>query len=170
MNKELELNLQAYADGELSGGEAREMADRVARDADAGALLTELKNTSGALAVFESETRLPESREFYWSKIESEIRRLENTDTPRPESSVFAAWRRLLIPAGAVTALVFAAFALFPQLHGSRVTASESSSEFTLADSDTFTYHDYANGTTLVWLSYPAENDFTSIESEDTID
>ncbi len=169
MNEELQLKLQAYADGELSPGEAREMADLVARDADARALLTELNNTRGALAVYEPEIRLPESREFYWSKIEREIGRLEATGTSRPAASGFMAWRRFLIPAGAVTALVLAAFALFPQLHGSRVTASESS-EFTLADSDAFTYNDYANGTTLVWLSYPAEGDFTNIEQDDSLD
>lgn len=168
MNEELSLKLQAYADGELSGWEAREVADLLAKDADARALLAELKNTSSALAGFEAEIKLPESREFYWSKIEREIRRLETSPPPRPETSPFVAWRRFLVPAGALAALVIAGFLAFPQFHRPRVTAT-AEAEFALADSQAFTYHDYANGTTLVWLSYPAENEFTDTDSEDTL-
>lgn len=169
MNEELSLKLQAYADGELPERDAREVADLLAKDADARALLVELKNTRAALAGFEAEIKLPESREFYWSKIEREIRRLEKTETPLPETSLFAAWRRFFVPAGALAALVILGFLAFPQLRGSRAAAS-AEAEFTLADSDAFTYHDYANGTTLVWLSYPAENEFTDTDSEDTLD
>jgi anti-sigma factor RsiW len=169
MNEELELKLQAYTDGELPEREAREVADLLAKDADARALVTELKHTRSALAGFEAEIKLPESREFYWSKIEREIRRLEKPSPPRPEISLFAAWRRFLVPAGALAALVILGFLVFPQLRGPRVTAA-AESEFTLADSDAFTYQDYANGTTLVWLSYPAENEFADTDSEDTLD
>jgi len=169
MDEELQLKLQAYADDELSGREAREVADLLAKDTDARALVAELKNTRDALAGFETQIRLPESREFYWSKIEREIRRLEKAGTPQPEASMVTTWRRFLVPAGALVALVILGFLMFPQLHGLRVTAS-ASAEFTLADSDAFTYHDYANGTTLVWLGYPAENEFTETDSGDTID
>jgi anti-sigma factor RsiW len=169
MNEELSLKLQAYADGELSGREAGEVADVVAKDAEARALLAELKNTRSALAGYEAEIKLPESREFYWSKIEREIRRLEKTEAPRPEISLFAAWRRLLVPAGALAVLVLLGFLMFPKLQSPPAIAS-AESEFTLADSDDFTYHDYANGTTLVWLSYPAEDEFADTDSEDILD
>ena len=169
INEELSLKLQAYADGELSEREAREVADLLAKDTDARALVEELKNTCSALAGFEAEIKLPESREFYWSKIEREIRRLETSRTSRPEPSVFAAWRRFLVPAGALAVLVLAGFLIFPLLHGPHM-AESAESEFTLPDSEAFTYHDYANGTTLVWLSYPAENEFADKDSEDTLD
>ena len=32
-----------------------------------------------------------------------------------------------------------------------------------------FTYHNYSGGVTLVWLSYPAENEFTGTKSEDKV-
>jgi anti-sigma factor RsiW len=169
MKEDLSLKLQAYADGELSGREAGEVADVAAKDAEARALLAELKNTRNALAGYEAEIKLPESREFYWSKIEREIRRLEKPSAPRLETSLFAAWRRFLVPAGALAVLVILGFLAFPQLQVPRVTAS-AESEFTLADSDAFTYRDYANGTTLVWLSYPAENEFADTDSEDILD
>lgn len=171
MNEELSLKLQAYADGELPEREAREVADLLAKDTDARALVEELKNTRSALAGFEAEIKLPESREFYWSKIEHEIHRLEKPQTSRSETPVFAAWRRFLVPAGALAVLVLAGFLVFPLLHDPRMAESAESaeSEFTLPDSEAFTYHDYANGTTLVWLSYPAENEFADKDSEDTL-
>lgn len=171
MNEELSLRLQAYADGELLEGDAREMADFLAEDADARALLAELKNTRSALANYEAEIKLPESREFYWSKIEREIRRQEGVAPrqPEPSSSLFVAWRRLLVPAGALAVLILLVFVLFPQTQAPPTLASVEA-EFTLADSDAFTYQDYANGTTLVWLSYPAEKEFADTDSEETLD
>ncbi len=169
MNEELQLKLQAYADDELSERDAREMADLITKEADARAVLEELKHTRAALASYEAEIKLPESREFYWSKIEREIRRLEKSPAPEPEVSWMAAWRRFLVPAGALAGLVVLGLLMSPRLHDSSQLAT-SESEFSLADSDAFTYHDYANGTTLVWLSYPAENEFADIDSEDTLD
>lgn len=169
MNEELQLKLQAFADGELSGREAREITDLLARDTDARTLFAELENTRGALAGYEAEIKLPESREFYWSKIEREIHRLEQADRPRLEPVRFWSWRRFLVPAGALAALVLLGSLMSPRLRTPTHIAS-AESEFTLADSDAFTYHDYANGTTLVWLSYPAENEFADADLEDTLD
>lgn len=169
MNEELQLKLQAYADDELSERDAREMADLLAKDADARALLRELKNTRTALADYEAEIRLPESREFYWSKIERAIRLQEKSPAPEPEISWMASWRRFLVPAGALAMLIMLGLLVSPRLHDSSQLA-DSESEFSLADSDAFTYHDYANGTTLVWLSYPAENEFADTDSENTLD
>ena len=169
MNEELQLKLQAYADGELSRRETREVADWLAKDADARALVAELKHTRTALAGYEAEIKLPDSREFYWSKIEREIRWLEKADSPRPQISLFTAWRRFLVPASALAVLVILGFLAFPLLR-SPVVAASAESEFMLADAGAFTYHDYANGTTLVWLGYPAENEFTQADAGDMLD
>jgi anti-sigma factor RsiW len=105
MNHELELKLQAWVDGQLPVREADEVASLIEKDADARAMLTELKNTRTALAGFEDGIKLPETREFYWSKIAREIERLKSK--PQPANiSWFHYFRRLLIPAGAVAALV----------------------------------------------------------------
>jgi anti-sigma factor RsiW len=162
---ELQLKLQAHLDGELSQGEGRRIAERLARDAEARSLAAELANTATALADFESDVRLPESREFFWSKIEREIRR-EAKRVPAAaagRSPWWAGWRRWLAPAGgvavvALTALVIMRPGLIPR------------AEAEIADPGAFTYRDIAARTTLVWLSYPAENEFAETDTTDTMD
>ena len=154
MDYDAQLKLQSYLDGELPESEAREIANLVAQNREAVALFAELRNTRQALVGCEVGVALPESREFFWSKIEREIYRLEESEPAQRSSSVFAAWRRFLMPAGAVAALAIAAFiglssGSHSPIHGMAV-----------ADPGAFTYHDFSAGTTLVWLSYPAENEF----------
>src|SRR3954451_11736217 len=93
-----ELKLQAYLDGELPEPEARQMAKWLAQDQEAVLLHAELKNTRQALAGAEKLVQLPESREFFWSKIEREISRLERTESVPVKQAFFVAWRRLLVP------------------------------------------------------------------------
>jgi anti-sigma factor RsiW len=157
MTEEQQLKLQAFLDGELPEKEARAAAAWVARDAEAADLLKELRQTRQAVAGFEAGVKVPESREFYWSKIERAIQRLE--PTPRASQSVsFISWlRRLAVPASAVAVLAVAAMIAggrFSRLAPGRGPAAEMAA----AESGTFTYRDYANGTTLVWLTYPAES------------
>jgi anti-sigma factor RsiW len=77
MKQEIGIKLQAYLDGELSPRDAREVTVLIEKDAEARALYAELQQTSLALKANELERRLPESREFFWSKIEREIERLD---------------------------------------------------------------------------------------------
>ena len=106
MDFEKQLKLQAYLDGELPEGERRAVESSLAQDAEAVALLAELQHTNAALAVFEGEIKLPESREFFWSKIEREIRRQEPAPQREAQPSWLSGWRRLFVPASAVAALV----------------------------------------------------------------
>jgi anti-sigma factor RsiW len=170
MNEELQLKLQAYLDGELPAGEAREVADLLAQNAEAGALLAELKNTRAALKAFESELKLPEPREFYWSKIERQIGRLEKPEVvDAPPAWLSALLRRFLVPAGALAALVIAGILVTRQTPpGSPLGVPETETAF--ADSDAFTYRDYSTGMTLVWLAYPAENGFEDFSPGDILD
>ncbi len=154
MDHDAQLKLQAWLDGELSEAESREVADWAARDREAGALAEELRNTSGALAGFEADLRLPETREFFWSKIEREIARQEAPTPARaPRGSYLAGFRRFLVPASAVALLVIAGLML-PRPSGQSAGAEV---EIALADAGAFTYRDYSAGTTLVWFSYPAD-------------
>ena len=150
MDYEAQLKLQAFLDGELPEAQAKEVADWLARDAEAAALAGELRCTRQALAGFETGVAMPESREFFWSKLQRELDQVEPAEPPPVN---LAAWmRRLLLPAGAVAALALGLFvALRPPAGFSPETA--------LADPGSLTYHDDAAGTTLVWLSYPAEED-----------
>src|SRR5215472_9549975 len=111
MDMENQLKLQAFLDGELPESEAREMANLVARDKEAAALLAELRNTRQALAGFEAVMPLPESREFFWSKVQREIERQEAKqpaiEPHRP--SLLAQWRRFIVSAGAMAAVILVA-------------------------------------------------------------
>jgi anti-sigma factor RsiW len=156
MTEEQQLRLQAFLDSELTEKEARETAAWVARDGEAANLVRELRQTRQALADFEPSLRLPESREFFWARIERDIKRLEPVPARRARASFLDVLRRFLAPAGAVAALVI--IGLFAgQQSGLFKPAYRVESETALSDPGTFTYHDYANGTTLVWLDYPAE-------------
>jgi anti-sigma factor RsiW len=157
MTEAQQLKLQAFVDGELPEPEAREVASLIARDREATDLLNELRNTRQALKGHEAAVKLPESREFYWSKIQREIERLEPAPAVKESVPVFALLRRFLVPAGAVAALALIAVVAVIQ-SGLLHTASVPDAESNIADSEAFTYQDDASGTTLVWLSYPAES------------
>jgi len=165
MNHELELKLQAWMDGQLPVREADEVSRLLEKDAAARTLLAELRNTRAALAGFEDDIKVPESREFFWSKIAREIKQQEAKAQP-PRVSWFYHFRRLLIPAGAVAALALIG------LLATRQTARENlpfELSGMVADSDTFTFTDEENGTTLIWFSYPTENEFTNQDDSDIL-
>lgn len=157
MNEEQQLRLQAFLDGELPEAEARDVANWTARDSAAAALLTELRHTRQALAGFENDIKVPESREFYWSRIARVIERPEPARASSRPTSVLAALRRFLIPATALAVLMIVGFVATRDAHHTAPTM-----EAALADTGAFTYRDDAAGMTVVWLSYPAENEFTS--------
>ncbi len=161
------MKLQAFLDGELPEREAREILAWTQRDGAAAALLQALKNTRQAMVNAEPHLSVPETREFFWSKIEREIQRLDPPVVVAPEPSVFAVLRRWLLPAVAVSALAIAG--LIAQFHAPTAAvqtvadADAPSVETTLANSEATTYRDASEGTTLVWFSYapdasPAQN------------
>ena len=174
MNEEFQLKLQAFLDGELSEKETREVEARLASDNEAKALLSELQNTRAAFLMFEKELKLPESREFFWSKIEREIRSLENKserETAKPSWFAAAYLRRIAIPVGAFAAIALAAVftikqtGMFstksPDLNGVEIAMAD--------DSEAVTYNDHSAGMTVIWLSYPAEKEFTETGAEDIL-
>jgi anti-sigma factor RsiW len=169
MDYKAQLKLQALLDGELPEGEVSEVTQWVAQDREAAALLEELRNTRGALAGFDAEVRLPESREFFWSKVEREIQRLETPAPERARESYLALVRRFLVPASAVAVVLIAGLMLNRPAGPSGLTVA-AEIETALADSGAFTYRDYSAGTTLVWLSYPADNEVAEYDEMGTFD
>jgi anti-sigma factor RsiW len=167
MKRELQLKLQAHLDGELSDSESREVASLLTQDAEAAALFAELKNTRGSMAGFEAEIKLPESREFYWSKIQREIERQEQAEQKTAPHPILAALRRLLVPAMGVAAVLLAVSLIGPQLGGNGNADAEMETMF--ADAGAMTYRDYQGGTTLIWLPYPAENEFAETGPTDIL-
>ena len=163
-----QLKLQSYLDDELPDQDRRQVENWLARDPQAAALSAELGHTRQALAGFEEEIRLPESRDFYWSKIQREI---QHRQTPAPGPAP-APWlyklRRLLVPAAGLA--VIALLTLTVTIDSGRRRTPESSAETALEDSGAFTYHDYSAGATLVWLSYPADNELGEDEDLNSLD
>jgi len=107
MNVERQLKLQAWVDGELPEAEARQVAELIGRDREAQAVVDELRMAKTILAHNEPELKLPERGEFYWSKIQREIQRLEKAETEsRPISWTFS-WRRLLAPLSGMALIAF---------------------------------------------------------------
>src|SRR5258705_4455315 len=107
MNTESKLRLQAYLDNEVSSGEAREIASWIARDGEAKALYEELAATKSLLAPEnELPVAVPDSQDFYWSKIQRAIEHAERE--PAPKYSPRPWWVRLLAPvAGAALLAIF---------------------------------------------------------------
>ena len=62
MKQEMELKLLAYVDGELSAREAKGLADAIAGDQEAQALVAELRLSKQFLAGNEPEMKVPETR------------------------------------------------------------------------------------------------------------
>lgn len=163
MNREQQLKLQALLDGELPDHEAREMLAWTQRDGAAAALLTELKNTRQAVTQSKAHLSVPESREFYWSKIQREIQQREPAASRVPQPSIFTILGRWLVPAGALAAVVLATMLGYSHFNPApkTVLAEAPELETTLADADAVTYRDEQESTTLVWLSYPADGKST---------
>src|SRR5262249_39536806 len=116
MTEEQQLKLQAFLDGELPESDRHEVAAWLAQDADATALLGELKNTRNALKGLEPEINLREAREFYWAKTKRKSERAEAAPAAAPKASLFTWVRRVMKPLGAVAILAVGGFIVFNQL------------------------------------------------------
>jgi len=169
MDYKAQLKLQAWLDGELPPGEASEVARWAAEDREAAALVEELRTTRGVLAGFEADVRLPESREFFWSKIEREIQRLEKPAPQPARESYLARIPRILVPVSAVAAVLTVGL-LLNQLAGPPRGAAATEIETALSDSGAFTYRDFSAGVTLVWLGYPADNEAAEPDEMEAFD
>lgn len=154
MNFEDQLNIQAYADGELSGAAAAKIEQRLAADPEARRLLRELNHTKQALASGEPEYKLPESREFFWSKLERDIRR-QTPSAVRPGlMDAIAAWaHRHLAPLATATA-VFAAVLILAASRpwASRPVADYAEAESLMPDISLLTYRSQSDQMTVIWL------------------
>jgi anti-sigma factor RsiW len=140
---ESELKLQAWLDGELSAPEAQRISREIAGDAAAGRLVAELQAIKNALAGGETAVTVPETREFYWSKIERQIQR----QAPARRQ---AAWLHWLSPVSGLAALACMAWLAAGPFTTPSFDDISSTGEGT---EEAVTFHDQAAGITVVWLS-----------------
>jgi len=142
----MELKLQALADGELDASEIREIEAILAQDGQGGALMQELKWTKAAVAGNEVEVKLPESREFYWSKISRAIEAGEKRDAAPLSGRVW--WLKFLYPAAGLAAMVAVMFVL----SGGRTTDG-SDSESVPEDVDAVSFRSETQGMSVVYVA-----------------
>ena len=150
MKHDDQLKLQAFLDGELAAREAAEVQTWLERDTDGRALLAELRQTNAALLGHESRVQLPESREFFWSKIEREISRIPVPAPATRPYSWLARLRRQLVPLSgiATVTVIFSVVAL----HSLGGAGRGDEMELTSQDMGAYTYRDQANKMTVVWF------------------
>jgi anti-sigma factor RsiW len=151
MKPELELKLQAYLDGELSPREAREVAASIERDPEAQQLVAELKTTAAVLRDNEPQLALPESREFYWSKIQRAIEHAE----PEPVAPLVAFWfafRRVLVPLAGVALVLFLGIASFNVGPANDPLAHLAEVESLSEHMSSFSFRSQSHNVFVVWL------------------
>jgi hypothetical protein len=156
MNENLELNLelelQAWLDGELSAAKVRCADLKIVGDEDASRLISELQAVKTAMAGNEMPRPVPETREFYWSKIERQIQR--QTQGPRAvRAPHHAAWRRWLVPVAGFAVLscilLLVAKPFAPPAFDEISSAGEGM--------EVVTFHDQAAGMTVVLVTDTAQ-------------
>jgi hypothetical protein len=153
MNQNLELKWQAWLDRELSDAETRRTGEKIAGDATATRLVAELRSVKEVMAGNELGMTVPDSRDFYWSKIQREIERQARGARPAP-SPVLNAWVRWLSPISGVAAL--SCILLMATRHPAAPTFDEISS--TGEGMEAVTFHDQTAGMTVVWLADTAQS------------
>jgi anti-sigma-K factor RskA len=166
MNVEQQLKVQAYVDGELPAAEAEEVARRIAADAPTRQLAEALGRTRELLRNSELPVTVPESREFYWSKIEREIGRLEESATRPAARPARHWWWRWLAPAfglAAVVALVMV------KSGGPAFEMALTEVHMASPDMGAVTFSDQESGVTMIWLYERGEVPFTDPAPADTL-
>jgi hypothetical protein len=148
MNQEFEFKLQAWLDGELSPSEAHSIGREIAGDAEASRLVTELQAIKSALAGNEVAVAVPETREFYWSKIARQIEREAAAARPNPAPRI-PAWRHWLSPLAGLAGL---ACMVILAAHPEGAPAFDEISS-TGEGMEAVTFHDQSAGITVVWLA-----------------
>jgi len=153
MNHNLELKLQAWVDGELSPAEARGVGEALASDAEGNSFAAELRSVRAAMAGQEMPRSVPETRDFYWSKIARQIER----EAPTPQAvhaRPLAGWQRWLASAAGFAALacvlLLALKPFAPPTTFDEISATGEGME-------AVTFHDQSAGMTVVWLQDPSQ-------------
>ncbi|MBX3743836.1 MAG: hypothetical protein KF833_00875 [Verrucomicrobiae bacterium] len=111
MNPQDQLDYQAWVDGELPEVRARALEESLPSDPDARTFCDGLRNFRDVLRHHEPTVALPESRDFYWSKIRRAIEQGGASPAPfrSPERGSPYRWLGWLVPSAALAlALVWA--------------------------------------------------------------
>jgi anti-sigma factor RsiW len=137
-------------DNELSASESRKMATWLDRDPEAAALYAELQDTARVLKGNELEMKLPESREFYWSKIQRAISQAPVES--RPRFFGYPAWMRVFGPAVGLAVLLVAALSLVKLGTAPSSVSYLHETEIPLEETAAISFHSQSAGMSVVWV------------------
>jgi len=155
MTDETALRIQAWLDGELPSAEVSAVSRLVQSDAGAAEAAQELETVRSWLAAGEMPRSLPESREFYWSKIQRTIVGHAETEATT-DAGRLAGWRwwRWVVPAGLAATL---AVVLFTSKPSPPQSAGLTSAEIDSPQEDwgTITFRSDSEQMTVVWVGNP---------------
>jgi hypothetical protein len=159
------LKLQAYVDGQLTRHEAEAMATLLTRDDQQRALRDELQSIKAWVRDSQVERPVPETREFYWSRIHRSIAAGSAERARGVGVGTLAWWLRWLVPASA--AALLCVYWLVPMDRG---TGSEEGLlvgheiETPLAETTSFAFRSESAGMTVVWVETRALHNLVSGE------
>jgi anti-sigma factor RsiW len=150
MNQETCLEIQALVDGELAPSRRGAVDRLLASNQDAHALRESLAAVQTTLVANEPEFAVPETREFYWSKIQRQIAAEERaTQTAERRTSPVLGVLRWLVPVAGVGAL---ALALALPSHRS-VSGTLAAVDNVSASPSSVVYRSDAQGVTVHWIN-----------------
>ena len=161
MNRDTQLKVQAYLDNELSPGDARNVSKLISSDVEARELYNELKDTREIVASNEPAVQLPESREFYWSKIERSIQQAGQSQERSRTAAARPWWLRFMAPVAGAVALFAILVSVVDRNGSDSIVASSSALSLSAPlhqmqeaeDVTTITFRSEAEGVTVVWVS-----------------
>jgi anti-sigma factor RsiW len=165
INQELQFKLQAYLDGELAPSEEAQVKDLIEGDAEASALFIELQSVKAAMAGAALDIKLPETREFFWSKIQREIERESAAEEGGPERKPsWIEWVRghlMPVSGAALVASIMGIMAFHSFGSGSEFGEMELASD----QMGAYTFRDQQEGMTMVWFYNHDDSQFTEDSS-----
>jgi len=152
MTHEVELKIQAYLDNELAAAERQQISELIRTDGEAQKVYEALAATKAWVTDNEPEHKLPESREFYWSKIEREIRQQTAPVQATYFGLDFGNWWVRLATACAAVALV-GTLAILGSRSGTMISRSYEPQEMELPEEmSAITFHSQSANMTVVWV------------------
>ena len=140
MNLETLLEIQAYADGELSSGRVAEIERLLVVDPRSKAQYLELVGVRDAIQEHEAQIVVPETREFFWSQIQRRIAQAEKA-AAIPVRERYQRWNvlRWFAPVLALAAVLVVVSVRQPGVS-------------TPIEVTTVTFHSDVDGVTFHWL------------------
>ena len=151
----IELKIQALVDGELTESEAEQMRECMDNDVRLQILYAQLIQTKDLISKHEMPRILPESGDFYWTKIAQEIGGVEPANQGSNNSLVIKWLFRRLVPLLGIATIVLLITLQQPSVPDLGIEF-KSDHELELLDDDieVMTFNSIDDSISIVWLDY----------------